>query len=152
MKSKFIIASFVTIVTCFFVSCNENRMGGSEVDDGQIKIAGSYWTGDGDFRSISFRNNGDLDLNFSDSNTKYQWSARNGRYSVFTENNKTKIDVNFEASFYPYGATSPSWVTFHGIQTVLGDKDRGFTMTFVVSGTLPSNYGSQTFVSSMKKN
>lgn len=152
MKSKIFFVVLAVIATCFLASCTRNGAGGSEVDNGQIKIAGSYWSGDGDFRSISFRSNGDVDLYFSDSNTKYQWSARNGRYSVFTENNKTKIDVNFEASFYPYGATSPSWVTFHGIQTIYGDNDKGYTMTFIVSGTLPSNYGNKTFVSSMKKN
>ncbi len=148
MNLKFIFAGLAVFATIFLASCTKNGAGVSEADDSKIKIEGSYWSGDGDFKSISFRSNGEVDLYFSDSNTKYQWSARNGRYSVFTENNNTKIDVNFEASFYPYGATSPSWVTFHGVQTVYGDKVQ--TMTFFVSGTLPDNYGNKTFVSSMK--
>lgn len=150
MKSKIIFAILAVIATSFLTNCTRNGAGGSNVEDGQIKITGSYWTGDGDFKSISFRSNGDMDIYFSDSMTKHQWSARNGRYSVFRENNKTKIDVNFEASFYPYGATSPSWVTFYGVQTIYGDQDKGYTMHFIVSGTLPSNYGNQTFASSMK--
>lgn len=150
MKSRFFLVALAVIVTCLLTNCNGNGTDGFEVKDGQVKLVGSYWTGDGDIRSIAFRSNGNIDLYFSDSYSTHQWSARNGSYSVFTENNTTKIDVSFEASFYPYGATSPFWITFHGIQTIYGDKEKGYTMPFIVSGTLPSYYGDKTFVSSMK--
>lgn len=143
MKTKTLLLCAILLA---FTSCEtKNEVSQTSLGNKSI-IEGSTWKGTSSFQMVSFDKDGSMYISFDSSYTKYNWSARNGRYTTYVENGKQKIDYTFEASFYAYGATTPTWVTFHGNSVVFQDSTREYYMLMIAEGQLPSPYGTKQFI------
>lgn len=135
-----------------FVSTLKLNMGNSTEDNGKLSIANTYWTSDGDdFKSVTFKKDGTMDIVFSNSRQSYKWSARRGKYSC-TYPNDTELPTvkySFEASYYAYGETTPKWITFESEATVRKSSDGSYTI-FMAPSKYVSGVGNLQFISTLK--
>ena len=135
-----------------FVSTLKLNMGNSTEDNGKLSIANTYWTSDGDdFKSVTFKKDGTMDIVFSNSRQSYKWSARRGKYSC-TYPNDTELPTvkySFEASYYAYGETAPKWITFESEATVRKSSDGSYTI-FMAPSKYVSGVGNLQFISTLK--